>query len=288
MIKNIKKFNFKEGLVHEFEIMDLSQLYQSNYEEATNPHRLEFYQILWFKKGANKHWVDFKELNIEPNTLLFLNKNSVQKFDKKAYPKGISILFTEDFYCKTINDTAFLKRSILFNDLLSTPKFKVENESLNLQKILNQITLEFEQTKDAYQADILRNYLRNFLLFSERERRTQNFIEIKKDNNLNLVLKFKTLLENNFIEFKNVSFYCDAMHVTPKKLNSATTKILEISPKSIIIDRVLLEAKRLLVHTVKNTKEVSYSLGFEEPTNFVKFFKKQLNKTPLEFRNEFN
>ena len=100
-------------------------------------------------------------------------------------------------------------------------------------------------------------------------------------------MNFKSLLESNFIEHKNVAFYCKTLHITPKKLNSATLKVLEVSPKSIIINRVLLEAKRLLVYTLKNTKEISYLLGFEEPTNFIKFFKKQTKKTPLEFRDNF-
>ncbi len=284
MSGKIEKYDFKNGLLHGFEIIDLSELYQTNFEQITSPHRLKFYQILWFKKGTSKHWVDFKNLDIAPNTLLFVNKNSVQYFDKNGYPKGKVILFTDDFFCKTKTDTAYLKSSILFNDLFSTPKFKVENESLSLQKIFNQILTEFEQPKDNYQADILRNHLKNFLLHSERERKNKDFIAIKKDNNLTVVMTFKELLENNFIQHKNVSFYCKQMHITAKKLNSATAKILDTSPKSIIINRILLEAKRLLVCTQKSTKDIAYSLDFEEATNFIKFFKKQLNTTPLAFR----
>ena len=288
MSKKIEKYDFKNGLLHEFEIIDLSELYQNNFEQTTSPHRLEFYQVLWFKKGTSKHWVDFNALDIEPNTLLFLNKNSVQRFDKKGYPKGKAILFTDNFFCKTKTDTAYLKSSILFNDLFSIPKFKVESESFNLQKTLNLILAEFEQPKDDYQADILRNHLKNFLLHSERERKNKDFIEIKKDNKLHLVMQFKELLESNFIQHKNVTFYCEQMHITPKKLNSATTNVLEKPPKSIIIERILLEAKRMLVHTVKNTKEISFLLGFEEPTNFIKFFRKHLKTTPLSFREQFN
>jgi len=275
--------------MNKIEILDLSKLYQNSFRNITKPHGLELYQILWFKKGVSKHWVDFNSLEIEDNTLLFLTKNSLQKFDEKGYPKGKLILFSDEFFAESLTDNKYLKRSILFNDLHSVAKFKLEKESLNLQKIFNQIAQELEQPEDNYQITILRNLLKNFLLYSERERKnSNNFKEIKKDKSLDLVMQFKALLATNFIAHKDVLFYCKTMQVTPKKLNSATTKTLQLSPKSIIINHTLLEAKKQLASTLQNTKEISLSLGFEEPTNFIKFFKKQVGKTPLAFRDSFN
>jgi AraC family transcriptional regulator, transcriptional activator of pobA len=58
------------------------------------------------------------------------------------------------------------------------------------------------------------------------------------------------------------------------------------TPKEIIDDRILLEAKRILAHTTESIKEISYYLGFEEPTNFIKYFKKHASVTPTEFREQ--
>jgi len=284
--KNIEKYDFKEGLSQGLEVLSISDLYKNFYTEITTPHRLEFYQIIWFQEGTSNHWVDFNSIKIKPNTLLFLNKNSVQRFDATENHRGKAILFTEDFLCKTTADTQFLKSSILFYDLLSIPQVEVKEIQAKFEKNIEDIEVEISCKKDNFQEDILRNLLLNFLLLAERERRNQTFIELKKDTNLNNILEFKELLEEHFIQHKQVSFYCDKMHITPKKLNLATTKILDKTPKNIINDRVLLEAKRLLVHSAKNIKEISYTLGFEEPTNFIKYFKNQLKKTPLEFREE--
>ncbi len=286
MSKNIEKYDFKEGLSQGLEVLSISDLYKNFYTEITTPHRLEFYQIIWFQEGTSNHWVDFNSIKIKPNTLLFLNKNSVQRFDATENHRGKAILFTEDFLCKTTADTQFLKSSILFYDLLSIPQVEVKEIQAKFEKNIEDIEVEISCKKDNFQEDILRNLLLNFLLLAERERRNQTFIELKKDTNLNNILEFKELLEEHFIQHKQVSFYCDKMHITPKKLNLATTKILDKTPKNIINDRVLLEAKRLLVHSAKNIKEISYTLGFEEPTNFIKYFKNQLKKTPLEFREE--
>lgn len=77
------------------------------------------------------------------------------------------------------------------------------------------------------------------------------------------------------------------MNVSEKRLNQATTKTMGKSPKTIIDERVLLEAKRLLIHTTLSVKEIGYNLGFEEPTNFIKYFRKHTQKTPIVFRERY-
>ena len=77
------------------------------------------------------------------------------------------------------------------------------------------------------------------------------------------------------------------INVSEKRLNQATSKVLDKSPKELIDDRILLESKRLLVHGNKSIKEIGFELGFEEPTNFIKYFRKHIGKTPMEFREKY-
>jgi AraC-like DNA-binding protein len=184
--------------------------------------------------------------------------------------------------------TKFLRSSILFNDLLSISQIQLPKNNSTIKTIFELLETEINNSKDNYQSDLLRNDLHNLLLHCERERRKQDFIELNKDTNLEQTLLFKTLLDDNFIFHKKVSFYCQQMNITPKKLNQATSKIFGKTPKNIIDDRVLLESKRLLAHTSESIKEISFSLGFEEPTNFIKYFKRHTDNTPVEFRAEFN
>lgn len=285
MKEKIQKYNFKEGLPQEFEIIDFDLLFNEFSEEIKKPHRAEFYQIFWFQQGATTHMVDFNPIKINPNSLLFINKNSVQLFDSRAKIKGKAILFTDHFYCKTDLDTQFLKSSILFNDLLSVTQINISNSII--ETMFRQLETESGNQKDEYQADIIRNDLRNLLLHSERERKKQGLIEFKKDTDFEYALTLKDLLDNNFIKHKNVSFYANKMNVSSKRLNQTTSKIFGKTPKNIIDDRILLECKRLLVHTNDSVKEIAYSLNFEELTNFIKYFKKHTGKTPVEFREKY-
>ena len=287
MILDIKKYGFKEGLPHEIELVNLGALFSDSFEDLIIPHRADFYQIIWFKMGTPVHMVDFNPIQIQPNTILFVDKNSVQCFDSTAPIDGEILLFTDNFFCQTEDDTQFLRGNLLFNDLYSISTIKVEKKIALFKSVFQFIKMELTNDVDNYQADILRNQLKNLLLVSERERQNQSSLVINKGPDLDWVIRFRALLDKQFHKHKSVTKYTDQLHVTQKRLNAATLKIMAITPKQMIDARVILESKRLLVHTVNSVKEIGYTLGFEEPTNFVKFFKKHQGITPIEFRNRF-
>ena len=287
MTSEIKKHGFKKGLPQEFELVNLAELYANYFDELTVPHRTDFYQIIWFKKGSCNHMVDFNLINIQPNSVLFVDKNSIQCFDKLAVIEGEVLLFTDNFFCKEVEDTKLLRSSLLFNDLYTISTIKIENLVLIFENVFQLIKTEVDTKPDNYQSDILRKYLQNILLLSERERQNQYSTIINKGTDLECVLKFRDLLDKQYQEQKAVSKYAVQLNVTQKRLNIATLKIMDITPKQMIDARIILEAKRLLVHTTDSVKEIGYTLGFDEPTNFVKYFKKHQNITPIEFRNRF-
>lgn len=287
MTSKISKYQFKPGLPIEFEIVQLQELYRHSKTQLTSAHRTGFYHIFWFRKGNFHHHVDFKPVKIKPNSILFLNKDTVQRFENKATLDGTGILFTDSFFCKSEDDRKFLRSSILFNDLFSVSQVELKPQSDLFTSLLELMKTELQNKKDAYQPDILQNLLHNFLLLAERERRQQNFTEVKKGLDLDYVLLFKDLLEQTFKTQKQVSSYAEQIRITEKRLNLATSKVLGKSPKEMIDDRVMLEAKRLLAHTNESAKEIGFSLGFEEPTNFIKYFRKHNNSTPVEFREQF-
>ncbi len=129
--------------------------------------------------------------------------------------------------------------------------------------------------------------LHNFLLLAEREKRKRGFTELEKGANFDYTLLFRDLLENNYTKLKSVNDYAKLIFISEKRLGQATTKVLGKSPKEIINDRILLEAKRLLVHTNSSIKEIGQELGFEDPAYFVRYFKKNTKTTPVEFRKTY-
>lgn len=285
MAEKIAKYDFKPDLTIGFEVVDVAELYKYKQELIVKPHRTGFYHIIWIEKGETIHMVDFHPVYIKEQTLLFLNKDVVQRFSKDQQFEGTAILFTEEFFVKSELDSRFLRDSLLFNNLFEVSKVELAtSEMLAFYGLLDLMKYEEQKVSGGFHQDILKNLLLVFLLQAEQALRNSNLSEVKRGPDQDYVTLLMDLLDRSFKHQKMVTFYASELSVTEKRLNAATGKILGKTVKQVIDGRVMLEAKRLLAHTNESIKEIGYSLGFEEPTNFIKYFKKHNLSTPVEFR----
>lgn len=280
----IKKYDFKAGLPQEIELLDLEQLFQDAKSTLTTTHRTGFFQILWFQKGNPIHTVDFTPIQVSTNTLLFLSADTVQKFDDLGDYHGKTILFTKEFFGNTTERALLLAQQTLWNGYLHIPLFSLEDHDRQIALIFEQLAIEFDQQQDIQQSSILRNLLHNLFLLAGRVHNEQHPNTSHDSEQILTINKFKELLDQKYHFQKQVAAYADELAVTPKRLNQLTQKILGKSPKTIIEERIILESKRLLSYSAYSIKEISFKLGFEENTNFIKFFKRHLHTTPNNFR----
>ncbi|MBK7214417.1 MAG: helix-turn-helix domain-containing protein [Bacteroidales bacterium] len=285
MADEIKKLTFKRKAELQIEVVPLKILTTVSKEHLIIPHRTNFYHIFLFENCQPTHIVDFEPIDIQPYSLLFIDKDRVHQFDLMLKYEGQVLIFTDDFFSTTETDTRFLRSSILFNDLAGKPTINLNK--IDFEKFIHiceSITKELDLPADNSKQILLKNLLHNFLLLSEREKRKQGYTELKKGADLDYTLLFRDLLESNFTQLKSVNDYAKIICISEKRLGQATSKVLGKSPKEIITDRILLEAKRLLVHTNLSIKELGQELGFEDPAYFVRYFKKNTEATPVEFR----
>jgi len=288
MADEIKKLKFKRNAELQIEVVPLPTLTRVSKDHLVIPHRTNFYHIFLFENCQPTHFVDFEPIKIEPYSLLFIDKNRVHQFDQLLKYEGRVLIFTDDFFCTTENDNRFLRSSILFNDLADQPTIKLN--TTDFEKYINiceDITEELFLPADNSKPVLLKNLLQNFLLLAEREKRKQGFTELKKGADLDYTLLFRDLLEINYTKLKSVNDYAKIICISEKRLGQATAKVLGKSPKEIINDRILLEAKRILAHTHLSIKEIGQDLGFDDPAYFVRSFKKHTATTPVEFRETY-
>jgi AraC-like DNA-binding protein len=102
-----------------------------------------------------------------------------------------------------------------------------------------------------------------------------------------LFTTFEKNVESYFSENRNANYYSEMQNITYKHLNEVCKQFSNKSPKEFIDDFIILEAKRQLSSTTLSVKEIAYYCGFDEVTNFQKFFKKLTNATPINFRQKF-
>lgn len=101
-----------------------------------------------------------------------------------------------------------------------------------------------------------------------------------------LFLEFKNLVEKQYTQTRNVKDYAQILQISTKHLNQIVKDFTLNTAKHFIDDFVTFEIKRAIASTNSSLKEIGYAIGFDEMTNFTKFFKKQTGTTPKQFRAE--
>ncbi len=266
-----------------FLITDLNELNEKH--SINSPHRISYYQIILFAEGDGSIVIDTRKYQYGPRSLLAVPKGRVEisKFTKDS--NGYAILFSEEFLNKNSEDINWINSLKLF-DLSMEPLVRnlTDQEYIELLIYLKKLMTESMAKDDFAKEDIIINLLKTFILISERIKRKRVCNEPKDITNWYYIIKFKKKLEENFCNAKSVGQYAELLNITIKKLNKVTKAFWGKPAKNIIEERVLLETKRLLIHTDKSIKEISILLGFNEPTNFNKYFKKYTGETPAQFR----
>ena len=112
----------------------------------------------------------------------------------------------------------------------------------------------------------------------------QGVVDSTKQRYEALVWRFEDLLDRHHADSRSPAWYASKLQTTRRTLARACRQSRDASPKRLIDSRVVLEAKRRLATTSDTVEAVGYDLGFSEPTNFVKFFKRVVGTTPEAFR----
>lgn len=283
----IKQLAFNEKLSLGFEILSVNDHHVQSKKNLRTPHRASFYSIIWFEKGSPVHTIDFSTVTVKPGSFLFIRKDAVQFFDQLNAFESRVLIFTDAFFCKNENDHLFLQSNALFNDLGSTKDSSDIQANSLMREIWALMEEEAKQLPDLFQPNLLKNYLSNFILVAERKLQKSGYPPVQHGIYLDYLIAFKNYLEKDFRKEKSVSYYAQKLFVSDKVLTNALQNTMGKTPKQLIDERILLEAKRLLVHGNDSGKIIGLSLGFDEPTNFNKFFKKHIGKTPSEFRTSY-
>src|SRR5690606_233557 len=100
----------------------------------------------------------------------------------------------------------------------------------------------------------------------------------------NIISNFRNLVEQHFRELHQVQDYSNLLNISPGHLNRSCKDESGLTASEIILQRVILEARRLLLFTEESSKSIAYHLHFEDPSYFSRFFKRHTGYSPVQFR----
>ncbi len=95
---------------------------------------------------------------------------------------------------------------------------------------------------------------------------------------------YRAAVDQAYRRWHLVAPYARHLGCSAKSLNRACRAASDVTAKRVIVERLILEAKRLLAHSGDTAARISAYLGFDEPTNFAKFFRRETGLTPAAFR----
>lgn len=245
----------------------------------------EHIKILFIPKRAIIQ-VDFQEYEMATDSLLFINPRVILKPCETV--DGQLIYFNRDFYCIEIHDQEVACDGILYNNVFEIPFISLdEKQSNDIQKIIQEIQLEMIN-EDSNTEEMLRILLKLIILKSTRIWKQQHHLaEINQQSDVQFLRRFSKLVEQHYKTHHTVADYAELLFVTPKNLSKKIGLLSKSTPKDIIKDRIILESKRLLVHTTMTVKEIAFSLNYEDDAYFIRFFSKHTGLSPVSFRKQF-
>ncbi len=271
----IRTYDFK-ALPIGIEVKDV-QVVRELSQLLGRPHRANFYQIVWLAEGKAIFRIDFREIPIQAGEILIIAAGQVCEFDTTSDYSGKLILFTNSFFTVTELDANFLHTSEILNPVsLNVSVSLCPRMTGNIIALLDQ---ELRKPVDNFQIGIAQSYLRVVLLETERQ-----LISSYPPIISNVGRKFYSAVEQHFRENRNTVYYVRLLGINEKILSKEVKRLTGRTPKVYIDSRVILEAKRLLSYSNLSAKEIGFELGFDEPTNFTKYFRKHTGTTPAHFR----
>ncbi|WP_196887731.1 helix-turn-helix domain-containing protein [Aureivirga sp. CE67] len=284
MIKQISSFqelyefvNFDRKPISEnFDIFSHQETYPST-SEMVFPHRRDFYSIIFLEnQQEGKMQLNTKKFEQQKNILFFQSPEHIFSFVRGKTMKGFLIFIKPDFLLPIVEK---IENKYSFFDILNQNVFHLnDKEKKEFLKFFSMI-LEEKNNLEVVK------YL--VLAFLEKTKKIQeNSLQINDNENSGqkLISNFKNLVNNYFIEKKHVDFYAEKLNLTPNYLNHQIKILTGKTIKEHLTNRLLLEAKNLLKYSTIDIAEIAYLLNFSDPSYFGKYFKKQTNFTPKQFR----
>lgn len=275
-------FQDKDGLVVlRLEDIDLSLIQDKAY---TN----DFHELILVEEGVLYHFINGQEIVTNSSEICTLEIGNVHEIHDAKGLKGFIIRYKNEFIpagglSYKSSFYASFKGYLGDSYVLSLEA----NEVIICQQLFARLQFEFVRKGDfSVNKGIMQHLLIGLILILERRARiaeTERVANTKSDDKI-IYHEFVELLEINFAQKHNMTFYANQLGISRRKLSEIIKKFDKKTAKRLHVERIMLEAKRLLAYSNMSLKQIAYHLGFEHAPYFSNRFKEEYGMTPNQYR----
>jgi AraC family transcriptional regulator, transcriptional activator of pobA len=261
--------------------------YLNLYPFIKKDHFHDFYSVILFPKGKGTIRINNEAYPVQSQTVFLIKPGQMHSFEDIADNEGILLLFCQDFY---VEEFSFIRLLDVFscttqiNGNICNPSVNLsEKEFSPVIEIIKSIGREYESCTHTNNSVIVIRSLLNIILikicelFEAKSGRSNNSDSI-------LIHKLSNLVDSYFIKEHNLGFYTSAFNISEKHLNDICNNHFNCGLKKILQDRLMQEARKLLLSTEMSISEIAYKLNYEDNSYFTKAFRNKTNITPKKFR----
>ncbi len=250
-------------------------------------HKHSFYHLVFFTKGGGKQTIDFENFPVKPNQIYFMIPGQVHSWDFKGDVDGYIINFSTTFFQSFLLKANYLEDLPFFSGIIKDAVIDIPSELQGKIVDLFEDLMAENETISPLGLDMVKSLM--LQLFILVARLNANVAEtFSPSYNYTLLRSFQKLIEKNYMHLRLPKQYAELLYITPNHLNALCNDVLGIPAGEVIRNRIILEAKRLLINNDMTVLEIANQLNFADNSYFTKFFKKLEGITPEEFRKKTN
>lgn len=241
------------------------------------------YKILWSREQPVNLKIDDYQLSLCKDEIIFCTPLNVVEVPMNN--KGlIAFVFNRQFFCIQTHDDQVSCNGFLFFGSAQPQVINLSATDLEQFELMDKLFRSDLSIKDNLQGEMLRSLLKRMLIVSTRLLKNELPNSSLGQTQMDLIREYNILVEKHFKEFHKVKEYATLLFKSPKTLSNLFTKHINKSPLNVINERIILEAKRLLLYSSLSSDEIATELGYKDSSHFSKFFKKHTGLNPSAFK----
>ncbi len=251
------------------------------------PHKHDFFLTVLFTKGSGIHEIDFNSYEIKPGSIFLLNPGQTHYWEPSEDTEGFVFFHSKDFF-----DIGFNKHSVFdfpfFSSLLNpSVLYLPPSNDERIKSYFQELQIEYAHENSFKKEKIIALLDLIYIELSRVYPHTLNNYVLKSNTITQHLRQLEQLVEEKYKTDKSPASYADMLNISARHLNRLTRESLGKTTTQLITERVILEAKRILVHNNDSLANIAYTLGYEDYAYFSHLFKKWTGFTPSEFTRKY-
>jgi AraC family transcriptional regulator, transcriptional activator of pobA len=286
-VLSIHQFD-ENGAEHELYVNTFAGHLRKHHADISLPHKHDFYLSVLFTRGTGMHEIDFRRYEVSPGAVFFLQPGQTHYWELSDDIEGIVFFHSAAFYGLHFPHGQLAEFPFFFSRQ-NEPYLKVAAEQLpDITDLYREMLAEF-RSRLAFRYRKIASLMNCVYIDLSR------IYEQTHPGRLGAVQRyaptfsaFETLIEAHYRQEKSAGFYADRLNIGQKHLNRISRENSGKTSTEVILERVMLEAKRLLSAGGRNLNEIARELGYEEYAYFSRLFRRYCGESPRTFLKRYH